>query len=319
MRETPRSQGTAGDTGSGRPQHRSGRAFAHTTGASGSGSPHGSDGRTAQTPRGVRHTGPVGRPGTTPPVPGRPLSLLFSAVRSGFRSGLSAFVSVFSVPRRPWRSRRTWGFALCAVLFALVTWRAATDGPVRRADERLELSLAGHGPRPLTEFFADLGSVVVAVPVLALALGYVVWRGRRDRALAAALTMVAVPLLVVPLKFGIDRRGPLTDATGYYPSGHTATAMVAYGAAALLLAPYAGRRRTVPVAVLLTLATGTGLLLRGYHWPLDVLGSLALGGILLLLLDRALRGADSRRARRSAGVGPVRGSTRRSSARTPGR
>ncbi|MYV52876.1 phosphatase PAP2 family protein [Streptomyces sp. SID3212] len=302
MRETPRSQGTAGDTGSGRPQHRSGRAFAHTTGASGSGSPHGSDGRTAQTPRGVRHTGPVGRPGTTPPVPGRPLSRpsrqLFAV--------LSRFFSVFSVPRRPWQSRRAWLFALCALLFVLVTWQAAAGGPVRRADERLELSLAGHGPRPLTELLADLGSVVVALPVLALALGYVVWRGRRDRALAAALTMVAVPVLVVPLKFWIDRRGPLTDATGYYPSGHTATAMVAYGAAALLLAPYAGRRRTAPVAVLLTLATGTGLLLRGYHWPLDVLGSLALGGMLLLLLDRALRAADSRRPQRSGkktGVG----------------
>ncbi|MET9484747.1 phosphatase PAP2 family protein [Streptomyces sp. NPDC006638] len=302
MRETPRSQGTAGDTGSGRPQHRSGRAFAHTTGASGSGSPHGSDGRTAQTPRGVRHTGPVGRPGTTPPVPGWPLShpsgRLFG-VFSRFFGVLSRFFSVFSVPRRPWQSRRAWLFALCAVLFVLVTWQAAAGGPVRRADERLELSLAGHGPRPLTELLADLGGVVVALPILALALGYVAWRGRRDRALAAVLTMVAVPVLVVPLKFGIDRRGPLTDATGYYPSGHTATAMVAYGAAALLLAPYAGRRRTVPVAVLLTLATGTGLLLRGYHWPLDVLGSLALGGMLLLLLDRALRAADSRRAERS--------------------
>ncbi|MFJ1597152.1 phosphatase PAP2 family protein [Streptomyces sp. NPDC088261] len=310
MRETPRSQGTAGDTGSGRPQHRSGRAFAHTTGASGSGSPHGSDGRTAQTPRGVRHTGPVGRPGTTPPVPGRPLShrsgRLFG-VLSRSLAVLSRLFSVFSVPRRPWRSRRAWLFALCAVLFALVTWQAAAGGPVRRADERLELSLAGHGPRPLTELLADLGGVVVALPVLALALGYVVWRGRPDRALAAVLTMVAVPVLVVPLKFWIDRRGPLTDATGYYPSGHTATAMVAYGAAALLLAPYAGRKRTVPVAVLLTLATGTGLLLRGYHWPLDVLGSLALGGMLLLLLDRALRAADSRRAERSGKTAGVSG------------
>ncbi|WP_442806226.1 phosphatase PAP2 family protein [Streptomyces sp. NBC_01317] len=247
----------------------------------------------------MRHTGPVGRPGTTPPVPGRPLSHPFAV--------LSRFFSVFSVPRRPWHSRRAWLFTLCAVLFALVTWQAAAGGPVRRADERLELSLAGHGPRPLTELFADLGSVVVALPVLALVLGYVVWRGRPDRALAAALTMVAVPVLVVPLKFWIDRRGPLTDATGYYPSGHTATAMVAYGAAALLLAPYAGLRRTVPVAVLLTLATGTGLLLRGYHWPLDVLGSLALGGMLLLLLDRALRAADSRRAERSGKAAGVSG------------
>ncbi|MFF1961682.1 phosphatase PAP2 family protein [Streptomyces sp. NPDC058220] len=265
MRETPRSQGTASDAGAERPQRRFGRAFAHTTGASGSGTPHGSDGRPPQTPRGVRHTGPDGRPGTTPPVPGRP---------AFFRSGL---------------------FALCAVLFGLVTWQAAAGGPLRAADERLGLALAGQGPRPLTEVLADLGGMPVALPVLAVAIGYALRRGRRAQALAVAVAMAAVPALVMPLKLWIARPGPLTDATGYYPSGHTATAMVAYGGAALLLAPYAaGRSRTVPVAVLLTLATGTGLMLRGYHWPLDVLGSVLLCGMLLILLVRVLAGLGSR-------------------------
>ncbi|MFI5754164.1 phosphatase PAP2 family protein [Streptomyces sp. NPDC051569] len=281
MRETPRSQGTASDAEAGYPQRRFGRAFAHTAGASGSGSPHRSDGRPPQTPRGVRHTGPGGRPGATPPAPGRPAFLL---------------------PGRPWV------FALCAVLFVLVTWQAAAGGPLRGADERLGLALAGHGPRPLTELLADLGSPPVALPVPAVALGYALWRGQRARALAAAVTMAVVPALVVPLKIWIDRPGPLTEATGYYPSGHTATAMVAYGGAALLLAPYANRRVTVPAAVLLTLATGTGLILRGYHWPLDVLGSLALCGMPLLLLSGVLS---------RIGSGAVSRSTRRSSGRTP--
>ncbi|MFE2746543.1 phosphatase PAP2 family protein [Streptomyces scopuliridis] len=290
MRETPRSQGTAGDTRAGHPQRRFGRAFAHTTGASGSGTPHRSDGRTPQTPRGVRHTGPYGRPGTTPPVPGRP--------------------AFFSHP--------LWGFwipfALCAAVFALVTWQVSVGGPLRSADERLSHALAGQGPRPLTELLADLGSMLVAVPVLAVAIGYTLWRGQRARPLMAALAMAAVPLLVVPLKIWIDRPGPLTDATGYYPSGHTATAMVAYGGAALLLAPHARqvgrtrRNRAMPAAVLLTLATGIGLILRGYHWPLDVLGSLALCGMQLLALERALRAAGSRDLSRS---------TRRSCAKSP--
>ncbi|MEU0279636.1 MULTISPECIES: phosphatase PAP2 family protein [unclassified Streptomyces] len=284
MRETPRSQGTAGDTRAGHPQRRFGRAFAHTTGASGSGAPHRSDGRPPHTPRGARHTGPHGRPGTTPPVPGRP--------------------SFFPRP-----ARRFWlPFALCAALFALVTWQVSAGGPLRSADERAGHALAGQGPRPLTEFLADLGSMLVAVPVLAVAIGYALWRGQRARPLTAALAMAAVPALVVPLKIWTDRPGLFTDATGYYPSGHTATAMVAYGAAALLLAPGRPRNRAVPAAVLLTLATGTGLLLRGYHWPLDVLGSLALCGMVLLALERALRVAGSRDVSRS---------TRRSSARTP--
>ncbi|AXG80581.1 phosphatase PAP2 family protein [Streptomyces paludis] len=273
MRDTPRSQETAGETDAGHPQRRFGRAFAHITGASGSGSPHRSDGRPPQTPRGVRHTGPYGRPGTPPPVPGRPFSL----------------VSAFSL-------------ASLAVLFALVTRQVVAGGPLRAADERLGGALAGRGPRPLTELLADLGSLPVALPVLVAAIGYAVWRGERVRAWAAAGAMAAVPALVVPLKLWTDRPGPFTDATGYYPSGHTATAMVAYGGAALLLAPYAGRRRTLPAAAVLTVATGAGLVLRGYHWPLDVIGSVLLcamfplvAGVVAALVRRVRRPRETAR------------------------
>lgn len=122
--------------------------------------------------------------------------------------------------------------------------------------------------------------------------------------MAVALAMVAVPVLVMPLKLWIDRPGPLTVESGYYPSGHTATAMVAYCGAALLLSPLTGRgpgRGTgypwaMPVAVVLSAATGIGLVLRGYHWPLDVLGSVLLCGMLLALLVAALRWIDKRGA-----------------------
>ncbi|MFF8293079.1 phosphatase PAP2 family protein [Streptomyces sp. NPDC016309] len=238
MRETPRPRGTADDCGTEPPQPRPGRAFAHTTGASGSGSPHRSDGRPPHTPRGARRTGPAGRPGTTPPVPGRPALLL--------RAGLLA-------------------------LFAVLTWQVLVHGPLARLDERLGHALIGRAPTPLAELLADLGGMPVALPVLAAAAAYAVWRGRRVQALYAGLAMALVPILVVPLKLLVDRPGPLTDATGYYPSGHTATALVAYCGAALLV-----HRRLMPVAVLLTVATGIGLVLRGYHWPLDVVASVCL-------------------------------------------
>ncbi|MFE4171962.1 phosphatase PAP2 family protein [Streptomyces sp. NPDC056909] len=307
MRETPRSQGTAGDTGAEHPQPRFGRAFAHTTGDSGSGTPCRSDGRPPQTPRGVRYTDTDGRPGTTPPVPGRPAFLPGSPGSPSAPESPGPFGFL--------RSPRVLAFALCALLFPLLTWQAAAGGPLRDADERLGLALARQGPTPLTELLADLGAMPVALPVLALAIGYAVWRGQRARALAAGIAMAAVPALVVPLKILTDRQGPLTDATGYYPSGHTATAMVAYGGAALLLAPYTRRNWPMPVAVLLTLATGIGLVLRGYHWPLDVLGSLALCGTLLLALERTFRavGPPGLSGRPSA----LSRSTRRSSARTP--
>ncbi|WP_307865254.1 phosphatase PAP2 family protein [Streptomyces montanisoli] len=162
-------------------------------------------------------------------------------------------------------------------------------GPLLDADRSLDRALVGHGPRALDGALSDLGSMPVALPVLALALAYALWRGARASVWAAAATMIVVPLLVVPLKIWTDRPGPLTDATGYYPSGHTATAMVAYGTAALVLGPYVTRRVTAPAAAVLTTATAVGLVLRGYHWPLDVVASGALCGVLLLALAAVLR------------------------------
>ncbi|MDT9683811.1 phosphatase PAP2 family protein [Streptomyces sp. TRM76323] len=262
MREEPRPRETGGGSGSGLPRFRPGRAFAHTAGTSRTGDPHRSDGRPPHTPRGERHTGPAGRPGTTPPVPGRP-----------------AFVVAL--------------LSLCG--FLLVTWQVAVRGPLAALDERAGRALAGRGPAWLTELGADLGGLPVALPVLAAAVAYAVWRGRRWQALCAGAAMALVPALVVPLKLLLDRPGPLTDATGYYPSGHTATALVAYGAAALLTR----RRALVPVATVLTAATGTGLVLRGYHWPLDVVGS-------VLLFGAGLLGVSAIRRRRSSGRTPSR-------------
>ncbi|GLF99038.1 phosphatase PAP2 family protein [Streptomyces yaizuensis] len=187
------------------------------------------------------------------------------------------------------------------MLFALVTWQVMADGPLRRLDERIGRTAVGHGPRPLTELLADLGGVALALPVLALAAAYTLWRdgrARRYEVLLSAAALAAVPALVVPLKALTDRPGPLTDATGHFPSGHTATALVAYAGAALLIAPYQGRIRwAMPAAGVLTLATGIGLVLRGYHWPLDVIGSVLLWcGVLL----PAVRAVSSRRRRRSS-------------------
>lgn len=187
------------------------------------------------------------------------------------------------------------------MLFALVTWQVMADGPLLGPDERAGLALAGRGPARLCDFFADLGNMQVAVPVLACAVAFAWFRRDRRAALCAVAVMAAVPVLVVPLKLWTDRQGPLTEATGYYPSGHTATAAVAYGAAALLLAPYVRRSWMMLVAaVLMTAATSIGLVLRGYHWPLDVFASWCLSAVLLLVL----REVSCRSRRRSSSGTP---------------
>ncbi|WUL81107.1 phosphatase PAP2 family protein [Streptomyces sp. NBC_00343] len=254
-----------GDFRPGPPQLRPGRALAHTTGASGSESPHRSDSRPPQTPRGGRRPDPDGRLGTTPPVPGRPTSFFWLLL------------------------------ALPALLFAVITWQVAADGPLLRLDTRLSHALVH--PDRASELLADLGNIQVAVPVLVVVLVYV---GRRGRAtgldrwwlppLAAAVLMALVPAIVVPLKELIARGGTpaVPPGTGYYPSGHTATAMIAYGASALVLLPrlrtvYA-RRGVVIICALLVAGVSFGLVRRGYHWPLDVVASWCLGTVLLASL-----------------------------------
>ncbi|MER5834137.1 phosphatase PAP2 family protein [Streptomyces sp. NPDC002130] len=185
--------------------------------------------------------------------------------------------------------------ALPAVLFALITWQVVADGPLVRVDERLSRVLVN--PDRCSELLADLGNVQIAVPVLAVALGYTAVRHRRAGAdrwwlpvAAGALLMALVPALVVPLKDLTARPGTpaVPPGTGYYPSGHTATAVVAYGCATLLLLPRLrttlARRALVALCVALVLGASYGLVRRGYHWPLDVVGSWCLCTVLLSAL-----------------------------------
>ncbi|MFE2675137.1 phosphatase PAP2 family protein, partial [Streptomyces hygroscopicus] len=202
-------------------------------------------------------------------------------------------------PSAPWASSVTplTAFALIAslALLALCTWQIAAHGPLRTYDERLGRTIAGSPlPSPVAEFLADLGNPAVAVPVLALAAGWAAWRARRAGTprwwlppLAAAVAMAAVPVLVVPFKALVGRPGPpgpLAAETGFFPSGHAATAAVAYGAAALLLRPHLRRRLRRPLlaaVAVLNLAVAVGLVRRGYHWPLDAVASWCLSGPLL--------------------------------------
>lgn len=301
MRETPRSQGTAGDARSALPRLRSGRALAHDTGTPGSGNPHRSDVRPPHTP-GACGTPVNAAASEPPPVPRRPTPIPGSPGPSG--DGSRRF--------SPW-----WICAVGALLFAALTWQVADHGPLRTLDERLGRALAsGELPAGPAEFAADLGNTAVALPVLCVVMVWAGWQGWRGSSvaapgdvapvrwwlppLAAGLTLAAVPALVVPLKLWLARPGPPQMAggahDGFYPSGHGATAAVAYGVAGLLvIRAVRGTRAGRPVApvvhlvtpavvaavALLNGAVGLGLVRRGYHWPLDVLGSWCLAGVLL--------------------------------------
>lgn len=210
---------------------------------------------------------------------------------------------------------------LPVVLFGLITWQVVADGPLLDADARVSRALV-HPDRG-SELLADLGNIEVALPVLLTVLVYVARRRRAAGAARwwlppalAALVMALMPLLVVPVKELTDRPGtPVHPGSGFFPSGHTATAAVAYGTAAVLLLPSlrtAHARRALVVACLAVNAgVGFGLVRRGYHWPLDVVGAWCLCAVPLTLFVAGLRKAALR--------GPVSRSSRRTSAGTPSR
>ncbi|MDG9720499.1 phosphatase PAP2 family protein [Streptomyces sp. DH24] len=188
---------------------------------------------------------------------------------------------------------------LPAVFFGLITWQVVADGPLLDADARVSRALV-HPDRG-SELLADLGNIEVALPVLLAVLGYVALRRRAAGAARwwlppalAALLMAAVPLLVVPAKELTDRPGtPVHPGSGFFPSGHTATAAVAYGTAAVLLLPLLrtahARRALVGACAVVNAGVGFGLVRRGYHWPLDVVASWCLGAVLLTLFVLLLR------------------------------
>ncbi|GGJ49283.1 membrane protein [Streptomyces brasiliensis] len=191
-------------------------------------------------------------------------------------------------------------------------------GPLVRVDERVSRALIH--PDRFSELLADLGNVQAGVPVLVLALGYVAVRGGRAGVerwwlppLAAAVLMALVPAFVVPLKDWTARPGTpaVPPSVGYFPSGHTATAVVTYGAATLLLLPWlrtAWARRALALGcAAVVLAVSYGLVRRGYHWPLDIVASWCLCTVLLTGLVLVI----------SRSTAPVSRSTRRSSAGTP--
>ncbi|MFI9647898.1 phosphatase PAP2 family protein [Streptomyces sp. NPDC052040] len=198
-----------------------------------------------------------------------------------------------AAPPAALRSRPALTLAASALLlFLLITWQVVTHGPLTRADRHLSADVTA--PDRVSGLLADLGSIAVAVPVLALALGCAARRAHRAGApgwwlpsLAAAALMAVLPGVVLPLKDLIARPGPpvMGATTGFFPSGHTATATIAYGAAALVLWPWLttprARRALLTAAASLNLAVAYGLIRHGYHWPLDVLGSWCLCGALL--------------------------------------
>lgn len=71
-----------------------------------------------------------------------------------------------------------------------------------------------------------------------------------------------------------------------FPSGHSMTSVIAYGALLVIVLPHLAKRWRIPVtalAVLLPMAVGFSRLSLGVHWASDILGGLLLGAAWLAI------------------------------------
>lgn len=199
-------------------------------------------------------------------------------------------------------------FVLAAALFGLITagvlvagWPGA--GWLARADASvLSHITAVRGPvlTPMARTATELGTGPVVYGVL-VACGLLAWRitGRLAPSIAAVLVLAAGQVARTGINHLVGRPRPprelwLVHPAGFaFPSGHSATATIGYGLAALLLARAApapaARRAAAGLAALVAVCVGLSRCYLGVHWPSDVLGGWMFG---LAWLALAWAGAD---------------------------
>jgi undecaprenyl-diphosphatase len=212
----------------------------------------------------------------------------------------------------PSGSSRRWWVAPIALLlgFGLLLWQVKAHGPVTRLDLHLRDAIQNAALDPSLSWMlrpgrgmADLGDQTVALSVLFVSTVLAVRFTRSWLPALVAAAAAAALATVIPLKLWIDRPGPSQDvlgdaALGFFPSGHTADAVLCYGTSALLLCVFVIPRSPEPIrrhrrglgrivtigAAVLVLLTIFGLLWSNFHWLSDALGSLCWCGAALLLL-----------------------------------
>ena len=183
-----------------------------------------------------------------------------------------------------------------ALVLALLTWQVTSGGPLTRIDVAIRDGLGAYTGAHrdvwwFAQLAADIGTPWLAAVLLAVvAVVLCLERHTGSPVYRAAFALFLLGVFVLVMKGLIDRPGPKggtpPELNGFFPSGHTASALTCYGAIALLLA--AGRRPVVRRLLLAALAVvgvlvGTGLLVCEYHWFTDVLASAVLSfGVLWL-------------------------------------
>lgn len=218
--------------------------------------------------------------------------------------------SVTILNSKLWQARRSERtillvfFAVCAVVAAFLKFASeVAEGDTLQFDRVIMLSLRdplNHGvpvgPAWLKIFMLNitsLGSAPILITIILIVIGYLLIRGKTDR---AAVTLVAVTTgytLSFGLKSVFARPRPdvvthLVDVTSAsFPSGHAMNSAVVYLTLAVMLAQAekegGARIYVLCCGILLTVLVGVSRVFLGVHWPTDVIAGWAVGAVWALI------------------------------------
>lgn len=180
---------------------------------------------------------------------------------------------------------------LVAIPFGVLLDQVVRDGPLVRVDTAAANHLHGWtrdspGAVRALQAVSFIGSPPWIAVMVAAAAGFALRRRRVRLAVFLVLTTVAGGIIDTAVKVAVDRDRPSLEepvATAHgqsFPSGHSMSSTVAYGALLLVLLPAfpeRARRPAVVGAVVAVLAVGFSRLALGVHFISDVVGGYALG------------------------------------------
>jgi membrane-associated phospholipid phosphatase len=205
-------------------------------------------------------------------------------------------------------------FAGMTMVLAAIAEDVVTGDPLTVVDAQLSSWLHVHSTPQLNALFARitlLGSTLLASMIAGLVALYLLWRRQLYWFGAFVLSVYGGMILNRLLKYSFQRARPRFDDpvfsfTGYsFPSGHTMTATVVYGAIAVLVFTK-NKNRALRIAVVTSAALLIGLvgfsrIYLGAHYLTDVLGAIAEGLAWLSLCFTGVYFFWRRNHRRSKG------------------
>jgi membrane-associated phospholipid phosphatase len=211
-------------------------------------------------------------------------------IRDADRAGAAPAVSA---GRPPW-----WLLAAALLLGGLVTADLFTRGRLERVDLQVsrvvdDWALQDSAAYPVVWVVTQVGGRATILAVLAVLVGYLVWRRRTWLPLARVLLALALlTATVYAIKSGTGRTAPNFPGSFFFhadgasfPSGHVANAVLMWGVARWQAVEYGfppGVQRAFwALSVFGPVATALAMVSLDFHWVTDAIVGAAVGIVLL--------------------------------------